>query len=155
MERVADDMWSMGLTPEATAIALVRDYLNERGVTRAAALIGARFSSARRRRRDHRQHPETANGAVFINLEDETGHVNVIFSKGAWARWSLVARKSPALMIRGTLQRGQGRWLSRPSSSSHYVWARPRRHATGTDTASPRRDHCAITRTARIRVTRF
>jgi error-prone DNA polymerase len=32
----------------------------------------------------------------------------VIFSKGAWARWSLVARKSPALMIRGTLQRGQG-----------------------------------------------
>jgi len=31
----------------------------------------------------HRQHPETANGAVFINLEDETGHVNVIFSKGA------------------------------------------------------------------------
>ena len=56
----------------------------------------------------HRQHPETANGAVFINLEDETGHVNVIFSKGAWARWSLIARKSPALMIRGTLQRGQG-----------------------------------------------
>ena len=40
----------------------------------------------------HRQHPETANGAVFFNLEDETGHVNVIFSKGAWARWSSVAR---------------------------------------------------------------
>jgi error-prone DNA polymerase len=56
----------------------------------------------------HRQHPETANGAVFVNLEDETGHVNVIFSKGAWTRWSLVARRSPALVIRGTLQRGQG-----------------------------------------------
>ena len=39
----------------------------------------------------HRQHPETANGAVFVNLEDETGHVNVIFSKGAWARWNEVA----------------------------------------------------------------
>jgi error-prone DNA polymerase len=109
MERVADDMWSMGLTPEATAIALVRDYLNERGVTRADALIGAEGSRVLVAGVvTHRQHPETANGAVFVNLEDETGHVNVIFSKGAWARWSLVARKSPALMIRGTLQRGQG-----------------------------------------------
>lgn len=109
MERVADDLWSMGLTPEATAIALVRDYLNERGVTRADALIGAEGSRVLVAGVvTHRQHPETANGAVFINLEDETGHVNVIFSKGAWARWSLVARKSPALMIRGTLQRGQG-----------------------------------------------
>jgi len=109
MERVADDMWSMGLTPEATAIALVRGYLNERGVTRADALIGAEGSRVLVAGVvTHRQHPETANGAVFINLEDETGHVNVIFSKGAWARWSLVARKSPALMIRGTLQRGQG-----------------------------------------------
>jgi error-prone DNA polymerase len=109
MERVADDMWSMGLTPEATAIALVRDSLNERGVTRADALIGAEGSRVLVAGVvTHRQHPETANGAVFINLEDETGHVNVIFSKGAWARWSLVARKSPALLIRGTLQRGQG-----------------------------------------------
>jgi error-prone DNA polymerase len=109
MERVADDMWSMGLTPEATAIALVRDYLNERGVTRADALLGAEGSRVLVAGVvTHRQHPETANGAVFINLEDETGHVNVIFSKGAWARWSLIARKSPALMIRGTLQRGQG-----------------------------------------------
>ena len=109
MERVADDMWSMGLTPEATAIALVRDYLNERGVTRADALIGAEGSRVLVAGVvTHRQHPETANGAVFINLEDETGHVNVIFSKGAWARWSVVARKSPALIIRGTLQRGQG-----------------------------------------------
>ena len=109
MERVADDMWSMGLTPEATAIALVRDDLNARGVTRADVLIGAEGSRVLVAGVvTHRQHPETANGAVFINLEDETGHVNVIFSKGAWARWSLVARKSPALLIRGTLQRGQG-----------------------------------------------
>jgi error-prone DNA polymerase len=109
MERVADDLWSMGLTPEATAIALVRDHLNERGVTRADALIGAESSRVIVAGVvTHRQHPETANGAVFLNLEDETGHINVIFSKGAWARWSLVARKSPALMIRGTLQRGQG-----------------------------------------------
>ena len=109
MERVADDLWSMGLTPEATAMALVRDALTERGVTRADALIaveGTRVVVAGVV--THRQHPETANGAVFINLEDETGHVNVIFSKGAWARWSSVACGAPALLIRGSLQRGQG-----------------------------------------------
>ncbi|MEO9181352.1 MAG: OB-fold nucleic acid binding domain-containing protein, partial [Acidimicrobiales bacterium] len=109
MERVADDLWSMGLTPEATAIALVRESLSARGVTRANALLGVEGSRVLVAGVvTHRQHPETANGAVFINLEDETGHVNVIFSKGAWARWSLVARSSPALVIRGMLQRGQG-----------------------------------------------
>jgi error-prone DNA polymerase len=109
MERVADDLWSMGLTPEATAIALVRDDLNLRGVTRANALFAVESSRVVVAGVvTHRQHPETANGAVFVNLEDETGHVNVIFSKGAWARWSVVARRSPALLIRGTLQRGQG-----------------------------------------------
>jgi error-prone DNA polymerase len=109
MERVADDLWAMGLTTEATAISLVREQLNERGVTRADALLfveSARVSVAGVV--THRQHPETANGAVFLNLEDETGHVNVIFSKGAWARWSVVARSSRALLIRGSLQRGQG-----------------------------------------------
>ncbi|OYV65845.1 MAG: error-prone DNA polymerase [Actinobacteria bacterium 21-64-8] len=109
LERVADDLWAMGLTTEATAMALAREGLSARGVTRASALAGVES------RRvtvagvvTHRQHPETANGAVFVNLEDESGHVNVIFSKGAWARWSNVARHSPALVIRGVLERGQG-----------------------------------------------
>ncbi len=109
MERVADDLWSMGLTPEATAMALVRDGLDRRGVTRASALFAVEATRvAVAGVVTHRQHPETANGAVFLNLEDETGHVNVIFSKGAWARWSRVARATPALVIRGSLQRGQG-----------------------------------------------
>ena len=109
MERVADDLWSMGLTTEATAIALVRDWLETQGVTMAARLMGAESTRVTVAGVvTHRQHPETANGAVFLNLEDESGHVNVIFSKGAWARWRTVARNSPALMIRGALQRGQG-----------------------------------------------
>jgi error-prone DNA polymerase len=55
----------------------------------------------------HRQHPETAHGAVFLNLEDETGHVNVVFSKGAWARWRHVARHGPVLVVRGRLEAAQ------------------------------------------------
>jgi error-prone DNA polymerase len=99
----------MGLTTEATAMELVRASLNERGVTRANALASVEATRVLVAGVvTHRQHPETANGAVFVNLEDETGHVNVIFTKGAWARWSKVAGLAPALIIRGSLERGQG-----------------------------------------------
>ena len=56
----------------------------------------------------HRQQPESAHGAVFINLEDETGMVNVICSRGAWVRWKPVARGAAALLVRGRLERVQG-----------------------------------------------
>jgi error-prone DNA polymerase len=109
IERVADDLWSMGLTTEATAIELMREELTAREVVTAVSLAS---SSARRVTVagvvTHRQRPETARGAVFLNLEDETGHVNVVFSKGAWIRWREMADSSPALIIRGTLARGQG-----------------------------------------------
>ena len=109
VERVADDLWSLGLTTEATAIELMRDELSAREVVTASSLT---TSNARRVTVagvvTHRQRPETARGAVFLNLEDETGHVNVVFSKGAWVRWREMADGSPALIIRGTLERGQG-----------------------------------------------
>ena len=35
----------------------------------------------------HRQRPATAQGTIFVNLEDETGFVNVVVSKGCWARY--------------------------------------------------------------------
>ena len=56
----------------------------------------------------HRQQPETARGAVFLNLEDETGMVNVVCSRGAWIRWRAVAGASPALVVRGRLERAEG-----------------------------------------------
>jgi error-prone DNA polymerase len=56
----------------------------------------------------HRQHPESARGTVFLNLEDETGMVNVICSPGAWQRWRHCARHSPALLVRGRLERVDG-----------------------------------------------
>ena len=56
----------------------------------------------------HRQQPETANGTVFVNLEDETGLINVICPKGVWKRFRTVARGAPALRVRGVLERHQG-----------------------------------------------
>ena len=53
----------------------------------------------------HRQRPATAAGVTFLNLEDENGLVNVICSTGVWGRYHRVARDSPALIIRGILER--------------------------------------------------
>ena len=108
-ERVADDMWALGLTTDTTAVALCRPRLNELGVSLAASLASVEAPRVLVCGVvTHRQHPETAKGAVFLNLEDESGHVNVIFSKGAWVRWESVARNAAVLLIRGSLQRGQG-----------------------------------------------
>lgn len=109
IEQVNDDLWAIGVTPEATAVSLLRPGLDARGVVRAVDLGVAETGKVLVAGAvTHRQHPETAKGAVFINLEDETGHVNVIFSKGAWQRWKGVARRSPLLLVRGRLERAQG-----------------------------------------------
>jgi error-prone DNA polymerase len=56
----------------------------------------------------HRQRPATARGVTFVNLEDETGMINVICAKEIWARYRKVARGSAALLIRGMLQHTDG-----------------------------------------------
>jgi error-prone DNA polymerase len=110
MESVADDLWSLGVAPERTAIELVRPELERRNVLSAAEL-GRRGSSGRVTVAGvvtHRQQPETARGAVFLNLEDETGMVNVVCSRGAWIRWRSVALACRALVVRGRLERTEG-----------------------------------------------
>ena len=56
----------------------------------------------------HRQRPATAGGTLFINLEDETGLINVVCSRGCWIRHRQVARSEPALLIRGRLEASEG-----------------------------------------------
>jgi error-prone DNA polymerase len=111
-DSVADDLWALGLAPERTAMHLARERLEAMGVVTAADLESPSYEDGDRAVVagvvTHRQHPETARGAVFLNLEDETGHVNVVFSRGAWARWKHVARHTPVQLIRGRVRKGQG-----------------------------------------------
>ena len=109
-EGVADDLWSLGMAPDTTAMELARSALSRRGVLTAAALrdrgTGDRITVGGVV--THRQQPESARGAVFLNLEDETGMVNVVCSRGAWVRWKPVARACPALLVRGRIERSEG-----------------------------------------------
>jgi error-prone DNA polymerase len=109
-EEVADDLWALGMAPDTTAMELARDGLTRRGVLPAAALrdkpAGERITVGGVV--THRQQPESAHGAVFLNLEDETGMVNIVCSRGAWVRWKPVARSHPALLVRGRIERSEG-----------------------------------------------
>jgi error-prone DNA polymerase len=109
IEEVRDDLWSIGVAPDRTAIELARPELERRGVATIAEVVeGPSSKVVVAGVVTHRQQPDTARGAVFLNLEDETGMLNVVCSKGAWARWRAVARSSPALIVKGRLERAQG-----------------------------------------------
>jgi error-prone DNA polymerase len=56
----------------------------------------------------HRQLPRTARGTTFVNLEDETGLVNVICSIGVWTRYRKAAESASALVVSGRLEAASG-----------------------------------------------
>ena len=56
----------------------------------------------------HRQRPGTAGGTTFLNLEDETGMLNVVCSVGMWRRHRTVASSAAGLVVRGILEREDG-----------------------------------------------
>jgi error-prone DNA polymerase len=106
-ETLRDDLWATGISVDDHPVAHLRDALDERGVLPSSAL---RTHESGRRVEvaglvTHRQRPGTASGMTFMNLEDEHGWVNVICSVGVWKRYRRVARESPALLVRGILER--------------------------------------------------
>jgi error-prone DNA polymerase len=109
-EEAAADLWSMGLSPAAHPTEFTRAALTERGVVTIAGLAGVPHRTIVEVAGvvTHRQRPGTAQGVIFVNLEDETGLLNVICSPGLWRRHRRVARTSSALLVRGILERHQG-----------------------------------------------
>jgi error-prone DNA polymerase len=107
VEELMSDLWATGISPDSHPVQHLRPALDGRGVLTAAAL--ARAENGRRIEVagvvTHRQRPATASGITFINLEDETGLVNVICSVGVWTRYRRITREAPAMIIRGVLER--------------------------------------------------
>ena len=55
-----------------------------------------------------RQRPGTAKGFVFLNLEDETGLINVIVRPQHFARYRELLTGEPFLLVEGRLQHEDG-----------------------------------------------
>ncbi|MCH6230146.1 error-prone DNA polymerase [Microbacterium sp. CFH 31415] len=106
-ERLAADLWATGVSTDDHPMTHYRSGLDARGVLTSRELRG--HETGRRVEVaglvTHRQRPATASGVTFINLEDEHGLVNIICSVGVWNRYRRVVRDSPALIVRGMLER--------------------------------------------------
>ncbi|MGV8857117.1 error-prone DNA polymerase [Rhodoglobus sp.] len=101
------DLWATGISPASHPVVHLREALTRRGVLSATDL--AVTESGRRIEIGgvvtHRQRPATASGITFMNIEDETGLINVICSVGVWGRYRRIARDSAALIVRGIVER--------------------------------------------------
>jgi error-prone DNA polymerase len=105
-ESMLADYATTGLTVYSHPMALLRDRLPADSVTsldletlehgtrvKAAGMVVAR------------QRPGTANGIVFILLEDEHGTINLIVPAQVYERNRLLVRTEPLMLVEGKLER--------------------------------------------------
>jgi error-prone DNA polymerase len=105
-ESMLADYGTIGLTADAHPIALLRDRLPE-GMVASPALktlrhgirvsVGGLVVA--------RQRPGTANGIVFVLLEDEYGTINLIVPAQVYERHRLTVRTEPLIIAEGKLER--------------------------------------------------
>ena len=105
-ETMLADYGTIGLTADAHPLALLRDRLPE-GMVASPALktlphgtpvsVGGLVVA--------RQRPGTANGIVFVLLEDEYGTINLIVPAQIYERHRLTVRTEPLIIAEGKLER--------------------------------------------------
>ena len=110
VDELVADVWATGLSPDTHPVQFARDELNRLGALSVEALadvpdktrvlVGGIVT--------HRQRPATARGVTFINLEDETGMLNVTCSPGLFHKYRRTARTSNTLLVRGMVERADG-----------------------------------------------
>ena len=110
VEVAVADLWATGIAPNGHPTRFIRSRLSALGVITSAGLWQCEPQSKVLVAGlvTHRQRPMTAQGTTFMNLEDETGLINIVCSKGCWARYRRVAREASALFVRGRLERHEG-----------------------------------------------
>jgi error-prone DNA polymerase len=109
-ERIRADFYGTGLTIGMHPMRLYRDAMTQLGALPASAL--KRIRKGRMVRVAGcvicRQRPGTANGFLFLSLEDETGIANAIVEPETFDAHREVLVTAPYLLIEGTLQNQQG-----------------------------------------------
>src|SRR6185295_18294628 len=106
-EDIVADYDALGLTLRRHPLALLRERLRNRRIKSATDLAATRNGA-------HvkvagivtcRQRPATASGVIFVTLEDETGHVNLIVWNDLAERQRRELLGSRLLAVHGEVQR--------------------------------------------------
>ncbi len=110
VEQTLADLWATRISPDEHPMEHLRSLMIAEGVLSVADT--ATHEADRRVRVaglvTHRQRPYTAGGVTFLNIEDETGMLNVVVFDAVWQRHRRVARNSAGLVVRGMLEREDG-----------------------------------------------
>ncbi|MGJ7528533.1 error-prone DNA polymerase [Variovorax sp. GB1P17] len=106
-EEIVGDYASLGLTLRRHPLALLRSRLARMKLMSAEELRAQPSGQTVRACGivKGRQRPGTANGTIFVTLEDETGNVNVIVWNHVIDAWREPLLKSHLLAVQGTWQR--------------------------------------------------
>ena len=105
-ESMLADYGTTGLTVNAHPLALLRSRLpGELATSRDLDSVphGSRVKTGGMV--VARQRPGTANGIVFVLLEDEHGTINLIVPSSVYERHRLTVRTEPLMLVEGTLER--------------------------------------------------
>ncbi len=109
-EEVIADYRTAGLSLEAHPLQFDRAGLARRGVVtvaeshdapegRQVSVAGIVLS---------RQRPSTANGIIFLSLEDETGPANIVIRSEVWQQSEPLARRAAVVVVEARVQRRAG-----------------------------------------------
>jgi error-prone DNA polymerase len=104
------DLWSTGVS-NTHPIQFIRSELKAAGCLTVMEALNVRRNGVAAEVGGvvtHRQHPGTAKGVIFFNLEDETGMLNVVVLPPVWTANREVARKNAAMVIGGRLEYRDG-----------------------------------------------
>jgi len=100
------DYAATGLTLGRHPLALIRNILKQRRVITAQQLLGLKHGSHARACGlvTMRQRPMTANGTIFLTLEDETGHVNVVIWQHLWEHRRNIILNASLIAVDGIME---------------------------------------------------
>lgn len=122
-EDLVADYASLGLTLGRHPIAVLRSALDPHRVIPASHLRHYRHGQLARAAGlvTHRQRPGTANGTLFVSLEDDTGMVNVIIWPDILEKFNKAVLYSRLMMVYGVWQRDQTIDPKAPGQVQHLL----------------------------------
>ena len=109
-EHVQADLWSTSISV-THPVSFIRNELAASGCLTIQQALELQKHGTKARVGGlvtHRQRPGTANGVRFLNLEDETGLLNVVVLPPVWDVNYEIARKSIGMVIEGVLEYRDG-----------------------------------------------
>ena len=110
IEAMRSDLWSTGISV-VHPVTFVRGWLDEIGCLAISDALRLRTHGVKAKVGGvvtHRQRPGTANGVRFLNLEDETGLLNIVVLPQVWDAHYEIARKAIGVVIEGVLEHRDG-----------------------------------------------